>query len=373
MTTIERRAAGPEAKALRRINAVLLCGQEGPNPLPQLLARGLENANVRVRFKTKPSRAFRKPPTDGRLRVLHVHWLHAYLYRQSLAGTLRSGMRFFGQLLGRKRRGVRLVWTAHDLYFAESKHPRAERLLQALMLRVVDGCIVGSESAAAYVSEGFHLPVDRLSVIPHANYADWYPNDVSRSDARAQLGIPQHHKVFLSFGSVRAYKGLPQLFEAFRRLRSDGVTLVVAGWPYPNEMAGSVLAMAERDPRVRAFPRWIKDDEVQLFFNSADAFVLPVRYGSTAASGSIGLAATFGRAVIAPDQEWILDPMPREGSIVYDRRQPDALRNALERALEADLATMGERNREHIMQWSWDRIGLLTRQVYEGQVVKAIP
>jgi glycosyltransferase involved in cell wall biosynthesis len=124
---------------------------------------------------------------------------------------------------------------------------------------------------------------------------------------------------------------------------------------------------------VRVFPRFISPDETQLYFNAANAFVLPVRDESTAASGSVALAATFGRAIIAPDQAWIIDPIPREGAIVYDKHGHDALRSALEQALDADLAAMGDCNREHIMPWGWDRIALLTRRVYEGERVHAVP
>jgi glycosyltransferase involved in cell wall biosynthesis len=291
----------------------------------------------------------------------------------SLAASVRSGVRFLAQIARKKRQGIRLVWTVHDVHFPESRHVTTEHLLQTILSRIVDGMIVRSESSARHVGAVFHTRPERMSVIPHAHYAGWYPNTVSRSDARAQLGIPQGDTVFLFFGALREYKGLPQLFESFRQVRSKRVTLLVAGWPRPKNLAEWVHTQAARDDRVRVFPRFISPDETQLYFNAANAFVLPVRDESTAASGSVALAATFGRAIIAPDQAWIIDPLPREGAIVYDKHGHDALRSALEQALDADLAAMGDCNREHIMPWGWDRIALLTRRVYEGERVHAVP
>lgn len=373
MSATDLLPATEQTTPLSRIDAVLLMRVHSGNSLAELLGRGLEAANVRVRYKGWPNKAFRKPVPKARPRVLHIHWVDRYFSHDSWPRTLQSSLRFGAQLAAKKRQGIRLVWTVHDIHFPESKHITTEHLFQTILARAVDGMIVRSDSSARYVSDAFHLPVERMSAIPHGHYADSYPNTVSRSDARAQLGIRQDDTVFLFFGALREYKGMPQLFESFRQVRSKHATLLVAGWPLPKELADWIHAQAARDDRVRVFPRFIEPAETQLYFNAANAFVLPVRDESTAASGSIALAATFGKAVIAPDQEWIIDPMPREGSIVYDKHGPDALRSALEQALDADLAAMGDRNRGHIMEWGWDRVGLLTRRVYEGERVRVIP
>ena len=348
----------------RRIAAMLVPKRISLNPYLALLAHSLKEAGVRVRLKNKLDHPFLRPREDGRLRILHLHWIPMYYVRPSLAGTAAATLRFFWQLARLRRSGVRIVWTIHDLHGFGSPHPQWEHACSTLLLRLASGAIVHSSDAAETAGRAFHFPPDRLAVIPHANYIDWYPNTVSKTEARARLGIAQESKVFLYFGLIRQYKGLPELFAAFERLAVPDSVLLVAGPVRRPDLERLVVAQAERDPRVRAYPTVVPDDEVQLFFNASDAVVLPFRSGLT--SGSVVLAMSFARAVVAPDMPCMTAALPAGGAVLYDREQPEALRSALEAALSADLAAMGERNFARALEHDWATVGRLTRQVYES-------
>lgn len=336
------------------------------NPYQPLLARALEKTGVRVEAKgiltTKfmkriETRAARRP------QVLHLHWVGQYMIRPSLAGSMAATARFLARVWRLRRSGARVVWTVHNLVQHESKRPTWERWALTAHLRIVDKAIVHSEGAARETARCLRYPKERLAIIPHGHFVDWYPNTISREEARQRLGVAPGSKTLLFFGRLRAFKGVPELLDAFGRTEDPNAVLLIAGEQWDLELVQLVHARAAADPRVRAQIGFVPEEDVQLYMNAADAVALPFRAGVT--SGSAVLAMSFGKALIVAQAPSLVGVPPEGGAIFFDGRQPDGLQRALDTAFSADLDAMGARNLEHVQQWSWDRIARMTRRVYE--------
>ena len=320
---------------------------------------------MRVRLRKNPLTKFDKPPRPGELRVVHLHLANATLSRPGVSASLIAATRFLRGLHRLKARGVRVIWTVHDLHHPETTHRRLDHLIGALLIRTVDAAIVHSTGAADAVARTFRYDTARLQIVPHGHYIDWYPNTVSKATARATLGVPAGNKVFLYFGAIRKYKQVPALIDAFYRLDPPQVTLLIAGWPL-NDQAAERVRAAGRDGRlIIARPEFIEDGDVQLYFNASDAVVLPVEDVLT--SGSVFLAMSFARAVITPQIFPMTSALPDGGAIFYPPQMPGALENALKAACSSDLASMGERNLEHVRRNNdWGAVGRQVREIYES-------
>jgi glycosyltransferase involved in cell wall biosynthesis len=155
-----------------------------------------------------------------------------------------------------------------------------------------------------------------------------------------------------------------QLIRAFRDLPGDELRLLIAGTPGSDEFAAEVTALAEGDPRVALHLSFVPDDDLQLYLNAADAVALPYREIFT--SGSVLLAISFGRAVIAPRRGCIGETLDEAGGILYDAVDPDGLPSALRRALHSDLDAMGVHNRARADEFDWGRIAEATLEVYRS-------
>ncbi|HEY8416200.1 MAG TPA: glycosyltransferase, partial [Thermaerobacter sp.] len=125
-----------------------------------------------------------------------------------------------------------------------------------------------------------------------------------------------------------------------------------------------IEAAMEGDGRIRPVLEHVPDGDIQLYMNAADAVVMP--YEEIFTSGTVVLAMSFGRAVVAPRQGCLAEVVDGEGGILYDPADPAGLEGALRRALAADLAAMGRHNRERAAHWDWDTIARMTRDAYAG-------
>jgi len=175
------------------------------------------------------------------------------------------------------------------------------RIYSVLMGRIIrkraDGYVVHSEADRALVEMSYHVPHDKVMVIPHGLY-DQYPV-IERTVARKQLGIGEEH-VILFFGLLRPYKGVKNLIEAFDSLPTEllhSTRLLIVGEAWEDKDA---LDRAEKSPnreQITIVNRYIADDEVPVYFSAADLIALP--YTRASQSGVAHIAMAFGLPIIA--------------------------------------------------------------------------
>ena len=114
-----------------------------------------------------------------------------------------------------------------------------------------------------------------------------YPNSITRSAARKQLGLPDDVAVLAFVGHIARHKNPSGLVSAFRDMADPRARLLVAGTPTDGE-ADRVRDLSRADARVHFIPRYLEEDELQVFLNAADLVVCP--YGDVLNSGTALLA-----------------------------------------------------------------------------------
>jgi glycosyltransferase involved in cell wall biosynthesis/O-antigen/teichoic acid export membrane protein len=296
--------------------------------------------------------------------VVHLHWLPSV--RPTLTGVLRV-LAFAFRLGGLRLLGKRIVWTAHNLYSHEATSRRLEWWLTRIVLGAASGVIVHSETARRLVAEEFRLRDQRkILVVPHGNYIGSYPNAIPRDEARRRLGLPAGNLVFLFLGNLRPYKGVDRLIEAFRELKVEEASLVIAGRALNEAMASQLEAAVAGDERVQLGLGFVADDMVQVYMNGCDVVVLP--YRDILTSGAVILAMSFGRACIAPGIGCIRDVLDERGAFLYDPSESDGLLKALERAVDGRerLREMGAHNLAEAEKWGWEGIARQTASLYDA-------
>jgi len=96
--------------------------------------------------------------------------------------------------------------------------------------------------------------------------------------------------------------------------------------------------------------------------NASDVVVFPFQKIFT--SGSVLLAMSFRKAVIAANLKFLDEVLAPDGRILYDPNDSDGLQGAMQRALSSDLRVMGMQNRDKAKGFDWKVIGEQTLQVY---------
>ncbi|MEB3209749.1 MAG: glycosyltransferase, partial [Leptolyngbyaceae bacterium] len=99
-----------------------------------------------------------------------------------------------------------------------------------------------------------------------------------------------------------------------------------------------------------------------VYFSAADIVVLPFRSVST--SGSLLLAMSYGKPVIAPKIGGIASTLAEADDLLYDPDDDLGLLHALNAGMEINDVEMGKRVNQVCDRLSWASIAQQTSQLY---------
>lgn len=307
----------------------------------------------------------------GRPPVVHLHWIHDFLGGSKGRPSARTLLSFEWQLRFLKARGVRLVWTVHNLkgHEAGEDDPRDEAAHRTLIERA-DAVILHCDHAREALI-GLYGPSQaaraRMHVLPHGSYVHQYDVDADPAAAREALGLEGAGIVYAFVGAIRGYKGVGELLEAFGAAGpalGPDARLLVCGKPLPSRLGRELEERAGADPRILLRLERVPEEDLSRILRAADVVVLPFRDILT--SGSAILALSHGRPVVAPALGCLPETLPDDAVLLYDAEVPDALADALRQAATADLGAMGARARAYADTLDWDDIAARTAELYRG-------
>jgi beta-1,4-mannosyltransferase len=343
------------------------------NPYQRLLADALTAAGVEA---TAVHRWSTRAPLlgtwwqQGRPGVIHLHWIHEFLGGGKGRPTARQVRWFEWQLRALKAAGVRVVWTVHNLRSHESEgdDPNDAAAHRAVIERA-DAIILHCEHAREALIELYQPTAAaraHMHVVAHGSYVRQYEVDLAQEAARRALGLTDAGTIFAFVGSIRGYKNVGGLLDAFMRVEelSPDDRLLIAGRPLPRKSGRQLEKLASEDRRIVLELDRLPEEELTRVLRAADVVVLPFRDILT--SGSAILALSHGRPVIAPAMGCLPGTLPSEATFLYDPEAEDALAEALRAAKGADLAAMGEHARAWADTVDWGPIAERTAELYRG-------
>lgn len=203
--------------------------------------------------------------------------------------------------------GRRVVLTAHNVNAArrDGRDTPWNRLTLRIQYRLARRLFVHTEAMKQELVHDFGVPGAKVVVIPFATPDVTPSTDLTREQARAQLGLLAEDKVLLFFGQIVPYKGLEYLLQALPALLAQDASyrLLIAGkvkrgheayWKQLQEQLPPFVAR-----RVYARIGHIAEHEVERYFKGSDVLVLP--YVEIYQSGVLFLAYRFGMPVVATD------------------------------------------------------------------------
>ena len=304
-------------------------------------------------------------PTERRLaRILweQIAW-PVMASRQDL--DLVHGMAFATPLLTRKP-SVVTVFDLSFIYFPE-RYPRLQR--QYLRVQTARSCanarrvITISASGKQDVHSYFDIPLEQIDVVvPGVDpiYRPLPPEQVQ--DFRTLKGIQE--QIILHVGTLQPRKNISQLLEAMVMLDVGDCQLVLVGgkgWYY-DEIFARVVDLGLEN-RIR-FTGYVPDAELPLWYNAASMLVFPSVYEGFGLP--IVEAMACGTPVVAANSSSI----PEAGgpaALYYKPDDVDEMVEYMTLILEdiEKAADLREKGLEHAQQFSWQRAGQDTAEVYK--------
>ena len=357
---------------------VVMLPLSAENPYQALLAEGLQHQDCAV---TIPTHTVFLPELLGlpKPRAVHLHWLEPFYTPSAGRPAMVNLAIFFIQLSALKLTRTPIIWTLHNLRHHESRNSLLEGIAYAVVYRAAHSVVVHCQNAREQLQAKIHAAEQKpgkIIVIPHGNYRDAYANALSRETARSRLGLSRDNLVFLSLGAVRDYKGGTELVESFSKMDvGHSARLLIVGKPQTERVRREIEGKAARlGDRLLFVPDYVGSDDIQTYMNAADIFVAPFRNVLT--SGSVILALSFGKPVIAPRLGCLPELLNDTSQFLYDPCDPDGLRLSLEAAVGSSsgaLEALGHQARRVADRLDWGMISVLTSQCYEQAWHEARP
>jgi glycosyltransferase involved in cell wall biosynthesis len=216
------------------------------------------------------------------------------------------------------------------------------------------------------------LDTAKVVVIPHGNYRTVYQAPIPKLEARKKLDLPLVGLIYLNLGLLRPYKGIDDLLEVWDKsqnfLQED--TLVVAGKAGKDAYGENLKAKADRIKSVILRDSFIEDESIHLYYSAADFVVCPFRKILT--SGSVILAMSFGKPVIAPRFNTIAETLGKADTLLYNPEKETGLADAIAQSKQADRTVLSKIVEEECDRLDWSNIGKQTSQLYQTVLTKPI-
>jgi len=281
---------------------------------------------------------------------------------------MRFWLPFMGPCLGTVARIARSnhhtkVICIFDNVIPHEKRP-GDRLLTRFFTKSIDGAIVMSVTVEDELKIfRKDIPV-RLN--PHPLF-DNYGEPVPKEYALAALALDPVFSYLLFFGFIRAYKGLDLLLDAFadKRLRNRKLKLLVAGEFYEDDAPyRAKIKQHSLENEVIIFDRFIKDNEIPLFFGAADMVIQP--YRSATQSGVTQIAFHYEKPMLVTEVGGLKEIIPHGKCGYVVRPDPQSIADSIVDFYDnhrKDLFVEGVRQEKQ--RFTWDKMTQAIIEVYK--------
>lgn len=325
------------------------------NPYQRLLSETLEKSGYKIRklARIENTFPFQLVSQCRDVNVLHFHWIeHLYGARIRLFSPVRAAVLLAILVVLRSRR-TRIVYTLHNLVPHNTRRLWFHLFVQRLIIRLVDIVIIHSRPALNVASTAFGSN-NKFKIISHGRYDGYYPNLVSKAEARSLLRIPNGAKVALFLGSMGGYKGVHWLLRAAEELARRNVLLLIAGDTSGLGKSDRDLLRQASQKNVILHEGFVPESQMQYFLNSANCLVLP--YLESFTSGMAFLGLSFQLPIVGTSATAFKDMINLKLCLPCDPNDPKSIAGAIEEVCAWDHAKFEERCDVFLATSGWDEI-----------------
>ncbi len=234
-----------------------------------------------------------------RFDVLHFHWSVEIIWRARAStglAALRALVGWWRFLRKARRRGIRVIWTIHELHAEQETWQ--DRMGFSILSRAADLFICHSDWSRQEFVGTYGADPGKILVIPLGSYDGVYPEPAPKEATLAKLGLDSTLPLLVCFGYLRPRKGLETAIQAVRAFEGR-FQLLITGKATNRESEKWLAAVHEAAAAARnihVVARKLSDQEFADIIYAADCVLLP--YLEIVTSASLAASATFGRAVV---------------------------------------------------------------------------
>jgi glycosyltransferase involved in cell wall biosynthesis len=241
-----------------------------------------------------------------------------------------------------------------------------QRAVMEEIATLSDRMIVMSQHSAEILQEVFHVPIDKIDLIPHG-----IP-DLPFTDPnfyKDEFGT-QGKDVLLTFGLLSPNKGIENVIRALPTIlsRHGNVIYMVSGVTHPHVLRHEgdkyrvYLQNLAKDLGVEAHVvfrnRFVSPQEMVELIGAADIYITPYKQKAQVVSGTLAYALSAGKAIISTPYLHAIELLDDERGVLVPFDDPEAIAAKTIELLDNDTARHAMRKRAYLYarDMVWNRV-----------------
>jgi glycosyltransferase involved in cell wall biosynthesis len=239
-----------------------------------------------------------------------------------------------------------------------------QRAVMEEIAALSDRMIVMSQHSAEILQEVFHVPIDKIDLIPHGIPDLPFTDPNFYKDGFGTEG----KEVLLTFGLLSPNKGIENVIQALPKILShhSNVIYMVAGATHPHVLRREgdkyrvSLQKLASDLGVEANVifrnRFVSPQEMVELIGAADIYITPYKHKAQVVSGTLAYALGAGKAIISTPYLHAIELLDSERGALVPFDDPEAIAQKTVELLDNDTARHAMRKRAYLyardMVWS---------------------
>jgi len=241
-----------------------------------------------------------------------------------------------------------------------------QRAVMQEIVTLSDRMIVMSLHSSQILQEVFHVPAEKIDLIPHG-----IPDlpFIDPNFYKDKFGT-EGKEVLLTFGLLSPNKGVENVIRALPAIlsRHENVVYMVSGITHPNvlrregEKYRDSLRQLAKDLGVEASVifrnRFVTPQEMVELIGAADIYITPYKHKEQVVSGTLAYALSAGKAVISTPYLHAIELLDEERGVLVPFEDPGAIADRTIELLDNGTARHAMRKRAYLYarDMVWKRV-----------------
>src|ERR1700681_2029317 len=250
-----------------------------------------------------------------------------------------------------------------------------QRAVMEEIATLSDRMIVMSQHSAEILQEVFHVPIEKIDLIPHGIPDLPFTDPNFYKDGFGTEG----KDVLLTFGLLSPNKGIENVIQALPKILSchSNVIYMVAGATHPHilrregDKYGAYLQKLAVDLGVEANVvfrnRFVSPEEMVELIGAADIYITPYKHKAQVVSGTLAYALSAGKAIISTPYLHAVELLDGERGMLVPFDDPEAIAEKTIALLDDETGRHAMRKRAYLYarDMVWNRAAQKYMQSFE--------
>ncbi|SRR6056297_536863 len=307
-----------------------------------------------------------------KIRVFHLNWIIDNFCKKNFESYKRYFL-FKIWVYIMKSLNCKLIWTVHNIKPHKATNDKLVDKVKKFILKKFDYIIVHSRYSKNILKKNYKE--EKIIYIPHGHYINNYK--ITSKNFRKYFSIKKNDFVFLFIGQIRKYKNLELLIKSFSQTDLKKAKLLIAGKPISNDYENKITNLISDSNNIIFYSKFIKHENIPLFFSTADVTVIPYNKKSTLNSGVVYLSLSLKTPIIIPKIGTAYEFVDNNFVLYYDYESDEQHVDELSKKLKniynmyvynrSSLGKIGEQAYLNMREnYNWNDISKELKKLYRG-------